>query len=113
MSTDLNNSNLVQSVERAIDILDCLTEYPKGCGIGELSKNLSLSKSTIHRIISTLKFKEYVTQDKESEKYQLGLKVLNLSSSVINSMDLIHIARPYIHEFANKVDEVIHLCVPD
>jgi len=113
MSTDLNNSNLVKSVERAIDILDCLTEYPKGCGIGELSKNLSLSKSTIHRIISTLKFKEYVTQDKESEKYQLGLKVLNLSSSVINSMDLIHIARPYIHEFANKVDEVIHLCVPD
>ena len=113
MSTDLNNSNLVQSVERAIDILDCLTEYPKGCGIGELSKNLSLSKSTIHRIITTLKYKEYVTQDKESEKYQLGLKVLNLSSSVINSMDLIHIARPYIHEFANKVDEVIHLCVPD
>ena len=113
MSTDLNNSNLVQSVERAIDILDCLTEYPKGCGIGELAKNLSLSKSTIHRIITTLKFKEYVTQDKENDKYQLGIKVLNLSSSVINSMDLIHIARPYIHEFANKVDEVIHLCVPD
>ena len=113
MSTDLNNSNLVQSVERAIDILDCLTEYPKGCGIGELAKNLSLSKSTIHRIITTLKFKEYVTQDKENDKYQLGIKVLNLSSSVINSMDLIHIARPYIHEFANKVDEVIHLCIPD
>lgn len=113
MSQDSNNLNLVQSVERAIDIIDSLAEYPKGCGIGELSKNLGLSKSTIHRIITTLKYKNYVTQSKENDKYQLGIKVLSLASSVINSMDLINIARPYIYEFANKVDEVIHLCVPD
>jgi Transcriptional regulator len=113
MSKDLNNSNLVQSVERAIDILDCLAEHPKGFGIGEISKDLGLSKSTIHRIITTLKHKEYVAQNKENDKYQLGIKILGLSSSIINNMDLIDIAKPYINEFANKVDEVIHLCLPD
>lgn len=113
MSEDSNNSNLVQSVERALDILDCLGQYPKGCGIAELSKNLDLSKSTIHRIITTLKYKGYVTQNSETDKYQLGIKVLNLSSSITNSMDLISIVRPYIREFANKVDEVIHLCIPN
>lgn len=113
MSEDSNNSNLVQSVERALDILDCLAQYPKGCGIGELSKNLGLSKSTIHRILTTLKYKQYVTQNNETDKYRLGIKVLNLSSSITNSMDLISIVRPYIREFANKVDEVIHLCIPD
>lgn len=113
MSEDSNNANLVQSVERALDILDCLAQYPKGCGIAELSKNLDLSKSTIHRIITTLKYKKYVTQNKDNDKYQLDIKVLTLSSSFTNSMDLINIARPYIHEFANKVDEVIHLCIPD
>ncbi|AWK50700.1 IclR family transcriptional regulator [Clostridium beijerinckii] len=113
MSEDSNNLNLVQSVERALDILDCLAEYPKGCGIGELSKILGLSKSTIHRIITTLKYKKYVTQNKDNDKYQLDIKVLNLSTSMTNSMDLISIARPYIHDFANKVDEVIHLCIPD
>jgi DNA-binding IclR family transcriptional regulator len=113
MAEDSNNSNLVQSVERALDILDSLAQYPKGCGIMELSKNLGLSKSTIHRIITTLKSKEYVTQNKETDKYQLGIKLLNLSASIISSMDLINIARPYIYEFANKFDEVIHLCVPD
>jgi DNA-binding IclR family transcriptional regulator len=113
MSENLNNPNLVQSVERAIDILDCLAEYSKGCGIGELSKKLGLSKSTIHRIITTLKHKEYVAQNKENDKYQLGIKILGLSSSIINNMDLIGIAKPYINEFANKVDEVIHLSLPD
>ncbi len=93
MSEDLSNPNLVQSVERALDILDCLAEYPKGCGIAELSKNLGLSKSTIHRIITTLKYKEYVTQNTENDKYQLGIKLLNLSSSITNSMDLINVAR--------------------
>jgi len=113
MSDDSNNVNLVQSVERALDILDCLSEYPKGCGIGELSKSLGLSKSTIHRIITTLKYKKYVTQNKENDKYQLDIKILNLSASITNSMDLINIARPYIYEFSNKFDEVIHLCIPD
>ncbi|MDS0524790.1 IclR family transcriptional regulator [Clostridium sp. SHJSY1] len=113
MSQDSSNSNLVQSVERALDILDCLSEYPKGCGIGELSKNLNLSKSTIHRIISTLKFKGYVSQNKENDKYQLGFKVLNLSSSFVSGMDLVNNARPYIYEFVNKIDEVIHLCIAD
>lgn len=113
MSDDLNNSNLVQSVERAMDILDCLAKYPKGCRIGELSNKLGLSKSTIHRIITTLKCKEYVTQNKENDKYELGIKVLSLTYSKINNMDLINIAKPYIHEFANKIDEVIHLCIPD
>ena len=113
MSEDSNKPNLVQSVERALDILDCLAEYPKGCGIAELSKKLGLSKSTIHRIISTLKSKKYVTQNKENDKYQLDIKILNLSSSITNSMDLINISRPYIHEFSNKFDEVVHLCIPD
>jgi len=113
MSEDSNTANLVQSVERALDILDCLAQYPKGCGIAELSKNLNLSKSTIHRIITTLKHKKYVTQNKDNDKYQLDIKILTLSASVTNSMDLIHITRPYIHEFANEVDEVIHLCIPD
>lgn len=113
MSEESNNANLVQSVERALDILDCLAEYPKGCGIGELSKNLGLSKSTIHRIITTLKYKKYVTQNKENDKYQLGTKILNLSSSITNNIDLISIARPYICEFVNKFDEVIHICIPD
>ncbi|WP_238861355.1 IclR family transcriptional regulator [Clostridium sp. YIM B02569] len=113
MSEDLSNPNLVQSVERALDILDCLAEYPKGCGIAELSKILGLSKSTIHRIITTLKYKEYVTQNAENDKYQLGIKLLNLSSSITNSMDLINVARPHIYDFANKFDEVIHLCIPD
>lgn len=113
MSEDLNNSNLVQSVERAIDILNALAQYPKGCSIGELSKDLNLSKSTIHRIISTLKYKHYVTQNKENLKYRLDLKILNLSASITNNMDLINVARPYIREFSNKYDEIIHLCIPD
>lgn len=113
MSDNINNSNLVQSIERAIDILDCLARHPRGCGIVDLSKNLELSKSTIHRIITTLKHKGYVTQNVENDKYQLGIKILTLSTSIINNMDFIDIAKPYINEFSNKIGEVIHLSIPD
>lgn len=108
-----DNSNLVQSIERALNIIDTLAEYNNGCGIIELSKELGLSKATVHRLLSTLKYKGYVIQNPETEKYLLSTKFLYLASNVTNNLDIIKVAKPYIQSFSNKVGEVLHLCIAD
>lgn len=113
MTKKNDTSNLVQSIERALNILDTLAEYNNGCGIIELSKELELSKATVHRLLATLKYKGYVIQNPETEKYMLSTKMLYLASSVTNSMDIIKTSKPYIQAFANKVGEVLHLCIAD
>lgn len=113
MNNTSGNTNLVQSVERALDILNALSEFPNGCGIGELSKYVGLSKSTVHRLLSTLKHKEYVIQIKDNDKYMLGTQILYLSSCIRGNMDIIHISKPYISKFVNEIGEVAHLCIPD
>ena len=49
----MNETNLVQSVDRALRIIEFLAENPRGAGITEISKSLGLSKGTVHRLIST------------------------------------------------------------
>ena len=55
----MNETNLVQSVDRALRIIEFLAENPTGAGITEISKSLGLSKGTVHRLISTLKERDF------------------------------------------------------
>ncbi|WP_042272891.1 IclR family transcriptional regulator [[Clostridium] dakarense] len=109
----MNDNNLVQSVDRALSILESLAEYPNGAGITEISKSLGLSKATVHRLISTLKSRDFVTQSKNTDQYYLGYKLLYLSSCVSNNMDIFKVSRPIISHFADKVDATVHLSILD
>jgi DNA-binding IclR family transcriptional regulator len=44
----------VQSVERALTILNKLSEYPEGIQITRLAEQVGLTKSTLHRLLATL-----------------------------------------------------------
>jgi Transcriptional regulator len=105
--------NLVQSVERAMDIIETLGEYKDGCGITLISKATGLHKSTVHRLLGTLMYKGYVEKDKENDNYKLSTKILTLASSVLDRMDIRNISKPYIRALCEDVKEVVHLSILD
>lgn len=103
----------VQSLERALNILNKLSEYPDGISIAHLSKQVGLTKSTTHRLLATLLNMNYVTKDKETDKYKLGLQVLFLSRNLLNNSDIVTTAKPYLEKLSREVNETVHLCVED
>lgn len=107
------SDNLVQSVDRAIAILEFLAEENKGCGITIISKATGLHKSTVHRLLGTLMNKGYVEKDIENDNYRLGTKILYLASSVLDRMDIRNVSRPYITELSEQTKEVVHLSILD
>lgn len=109
----MSDTNLVQSVDRALSILEFLAENPKGAGITEISKSTGLSKATVHRLISTLKGREFVYQSPNTEDYALGYKMLYLSNSVSSNIDIFKVSRPIIRKFADAVDATVHMSVLD
>ncbi|RSL33057.1 IclR family transcriptional regulator [Salibacterium salarium] len=104
-----NHAVSVQSVDRALHILDLLQQEPKGIGITELSNKLDVSKSTVHRLLMSLWKKGYVQQNKETERYWLGLKCLQLGESVSENLDVRQKAKPYLEQLAKKTSETVHL----
>jgi DNA-binding IclR family transcriptional regulator len=102
---------VIQSVARAVSILEYLAAHKLGDGLTNISRGVGLSKSTTHSLISTLEQMGYVQQDQNSGKYSLGLKLFELGQAMHASMDLRTIAMPYLHALAKKYEETVHLAV--
>jgi IclR family transcriptional regulator, KDG regulon repressor len=103
----------VQSLERALILLNTLSEYPDGIQIARLSEKVGLSKSTVHRLLSTLLNMNYVIKEQETDKYKLGYQVVYLSRNMINNSDIVSIAKPHLEKLSNHINETIHLCIED
>ncbi len=105
----MERTGRVQSIDRAVQILNCFTEQRPELKLTEIAEELELNKSTVHGLINTLKYHGLIEQDEESQKYRLGLYLLQLAERAAGSIDVIGIARPHLVEICNKVDETIHI----
>lgn len=105
----MDNMGKVQSVDRAAQILKCFSESRPELRLTEISSKLGLNKSTVHGIITTLKYHGLIDQDEKTQKYRLGTYLMKLGDLVSNSIDIVYIARPYIEDICNQVEETVHL----
>lgn len=101
----------IQSLERALRIIEILAHSEKPLGVTEIGKLIGVHKSTAYRLVYTLRQFGYVDQDEETEKYYLGLKPLELSSIINERLDIKRVIRPYLEELSDKTGETIHLAV--
>jgi DNA-binding IclR family transcriptional regulator len=102
-------SNRVQTLDRALEILETLAEEGRSMGVTELGQRVGLNKSTVYRLLSTLAEWGYVEKSRKDNKYKLGLKIIDLGSLVLNSIELITEALPYLNELKKKSQQPVHL----
>ncbi len=107
----LTEKGIVQSIDRALSILEVLSDYSKGLGVTEISEQVNLHKSTVYRLLTTLIYKGYVVQDTETNKYGITLKLFELGSKKVESMDLLSVSKEYTKKLMESVNEVVHLVV--
>lgn len=84
-----------------------------GIGVTEIAKQIDINKSSVYRILSTLVQYGYIEQDSETGRYKLGYKFLEVSTKLLDSIDLREEAKPFLLELENETNEVIHLVVYD
>lgn len=105
--------NSVHSVERALSILEALGRRQQGYGCTELGQLLSLHKSTVHRLVSTLQAYGFAEKDPGTERYKLGAKIMLLGLEALNSLDFRKVAIPYMKELVEISRETVQLAVLD
>jgi IclR family transcriptional regulator, KDG regulon repressor len=109
----MERENMVKSVSRALDIIDIVSLEKDGLGVTEIAKQMDINKSSVYRILSTLVRYGYMEQDEETSRYKLGYKFLEMSSKLLESIDLRKEVKPYLQELEKETNEVIHLVVYD
>jgi len=109
----LSSDPIVRAVARAISILDCFTLEQPELNLTEISVRLGLSKTTTHRLLTTLESTEMVQFDRKTARYRLGLKLFHLGNVVAKSMELVKRADALLENLAQETDETSYLLVAD
>lgn len=101
----------LSSVTTAIRLLKAFSDVDREIGISALSKRLGVSKSTVHRVASTLVAEGLLEQNPETDRYRLGLTLFSLGTLVRRRMDISNEAKPFLSELRRRTDENIHLAI--
>lgn len=104
-------THVVQSVERAIALLELLGQSDHHLGISEIAERSKLPIATVHRLLATLMKLGYIEQNAETHKYTLGVRLLHLRGAVIAQVKLGVEAMPVMKTLMKRVDETVHLAV--
>jgi len=99
----------VQSVERALELLEALAEPQEAKGVSELARATGLPVATIHRLLATMVSRGYVRQDTGSHKYTLGSHLIRLGEAA--ARDFAQFARPYLAELMEASGETANLAM--
>ncbi len=103
----------VQSVRRAVSILELLADGGGELGVTELGKRLGVHKATASRLVATLAEHGLVERNPLTDKYRLGFGVVRLAAATVGRLDLVQQARPVLERLAEQTGETVNLAILD
>lgn len=102
------NNTIIKSIE----ILDYIADHAN-TGVTEISNALGIPKSTVHNILETLSHFSILEKSRDTARYHLGVKLIELGYRAQTDIDICRIAHPYLRGLNEELDETVHLTVLD
>ena len=103
----------IQSLNRAIAILNMFRNTRSPLGISEIAHALGLAKTTIHGLVSTLEENGFLQQDPSSRKYRLGFTLFELGAIQTANLEINQRAIQPLQKLADTVNVMCRLAVWD
>lgn len=100
--TEQTRAQLSSSVLKALRLLMCFELDGEELGLNDFERRTGIRATSAYRLASTLKHASFLTQDPESGKYHLGLRIVELSRLVLNGIPLRRLALPHLATLAVK-----------
>lgn len=107
-TSNLSSPYRIRVLERAVGLLDILAKSNSEVGLVEISQQMSLHKSSAHRLLMVLEHFKYVSKNAGTGKYSLGGKLIELGLKAVSALDLYGIARPYLESLVAVTGETAH-----
>jgi DNA-binding IclR family transcriptional regulator len=101
----------VRAIERALDILDSFVPGQLELSLTDIAKRINLAMSTTSRIVMTLEKRNYLSRNKETQRYALGSKIAQIGALGFSNVDLRKVALPFMRDLSSIYDEGVSLYV--
>src|SRR5260221_1833998 len=103
----------VQSVDRALLIIETLAEDDEGYRLSDLSVRPGLSPSTVHRLLATLEKRRFVQFDRYESKWHVGAQSFAVGATFARRRNFVAQAMPYLRKLRDRTRETANLAVVD
>jgi len=110
---DIMKPRTIQSISRALDVLEELSNSPQGLGLMELAEKLNLNKSTAHHILATLVEHRFAKQNSSTKRYGVDSRLIHLAHCAADNLNVVQEAEPVLSRLAEESNEVAHLMILD
>lgn len=100
----------MSSLANAFALLDIVAEHD-GIGVSELCRLSGQNKTSVFKMLYTMERCGYITKTHDV-KYKLSMKFAHYGSIVLDRIDLVSAARPYLSRLRDAVNETVHLTIP-
>jgi DNA-binding IclR family transcriptional regulator len=102
----------VQSVDRALNVLDLLAQHGE-VGVTDLAAELGVHKSTAFRLVTALERRQLVEQVGDRGKYRLGLGILRLAAATSARLDVARESQLVCERLAREFGETVNVAILD
>ena len=103
----------VQSVDRALQIIETLAEDDEGYRLSDLAVRTGLSTSTAHRLLTTLEKRRFVQFDRSESKWHVGAQSFAVGATFTRRRNFVAQAVPYLRKLRDQTRETANLAVVD
>jgi Transcriptional regulator len=100
---------LLKTLDNSLYVLECFTRERPKWGLRELATELGLNHTVVYRILATYQKHGILTQDEETQKYRLGLKLLEYGSIIRDAFKISDVILPIMEKLAEKSNESVFL----
>jgi len=109
----VERSDQVQSLVRALSIINHLAAADEGLTLSDLGQQAGLSPSTTHRLLTTLEQERYVHFDAERRLWSVGVQAFVAGNAFLKTRSLVGAARPQMRALMEESGETVNLAVED
>lgn len=108
----MQEGKIIQSVAKAMQLLDLLAAAQGPMGLAEISQETGWPKSTVHGLLSTMRDYSVVAQDDQG-RYMLGIRLFEYGCTLSSSWTILETARPFIQHISYETGQTVFLSILD
>jgi IclR family acetate operon transcriptional repressor len=112
-SGDRECDGTVQSLTRAMQLLELLADDDDGYRLVDIAARSGLSSSTAHRLLTTLEQRSFVQFDRETNLWYVGVRCFSVGSAYARRRRISALAMPVMRRLRDTSNESVNLGIAD
>ncbi|HWJ75156.1 MAG TPA: IclR family transcriptional regulator [Kaistia sp.] len=101
----------VQSVDRAMLLMESLSDAESGLRLTDLARRTKLSLTTVHRLLTTLEQRHFVRFLPKDNRWHIGQQAFTIGNAFVRDRSFMAPAQPYLRLLREHTKETANLGV--